>query len=452
MPAKSKLRGFSIDSRTLQSGAIFMALKTEKRDGHAFLQKAQEKGAAAAFVQGVNPRIELPQLQVSDPLDALQTVANRYRRCFTGTVVGITGSCGKTSTKDLLKHLLGSATTHATFANYNNHLGVPLTLLGIDPHKHQRAIVEMGTNAPGEIAQLASRVEPDVSIVTVVGPVHLERLGSLENVAAEKAQLFPWTQSFAVFPASCLHYAPFREITLPSFVVTQLGDPDAKRPLSRESKRVTYTTEQKYGDTTVLKLTQAAAPERHFRVPRAGRGLLQNAALAIVTASTLGLSDTEIEQRIQHWLPSPLRGEIIGWGQARCYVDCYNANPLSLKEALQTFQHLFKASTPRLYVIGSMAELGTQASEFHFDIGRQISLHRHDHIFLIGEHAEAIQQGLIEARHSLEQITLDPPIEVMRTVLEQFKGAVLLKGSRAYELEKLLPSHAVSAAALDSIQ
>src|SRR5471032_1278003 len=164
-PPGAPLTGFAIDSRAVRAGEIFVALKTEKRDGHEFLAAAQAAGAGAALVATPNPSLKLPQLVVRDPLAAFQAIAREHRRAFRGKVVGISGSAGKTSTKELLTLVLGGAASGvlATEGNLNNHLGVPLTLTRLDPAAHKFAVVEAGVSAPGEMPPLAAMIRPDLA-------------------------------------------------------------------------------------------------------------------------------------------------------------------------------------------------------------------------------------------------------------------------------------------------
>ena len=211
------LAGFNQDTRTLSAGQVFVALKTDRRDGHDFLNDAQKGGAVAALTGREVSGSTLPQLVTSDPLAAFQRIAREHRREFHGPVVGVTGSVGKTSTKDLLALLLGgSPDVLATEGNLNNFIGVPLTLTRLNP-THRAAVVEAGISVRGEMAGLAEMIEPDHSVVTLVGPAHLEKLGSIENVAFEKSRLPAANRpgGLAVFPASCWAYEPFRALANP---------------------------------------------------------------------------------------------------------------------------------------------------------------------------------------------------------------------------------------------
>jgi UDP-N-acetylmuramoyl-tripeptide--D-alanyl-D-alanine ligase len=217
--------GFSADSRRLLPGQAFVALRTDKRDGHDYLGEAQKAGASAAIVALEVKGVDLPQLVVADPLAALQAVARGHRREFQGTVIGITGSAGKTSTKELVAVLLGgeAAGVLATEGNLNNQIGVALTLCRLDPERHRFAVVEAGISAPGEMAKLAAMIEPDIAIVTLIGAAHLEELGDLKSVAREKALLAASLRKggVCIFPSSCEAYAAFRELPAGSCLVVE---------------------------------------------------------------------------------------------------------------------------------------------------------------------------------------------------------------------------------------
>lgn len=419
---------------------MFIALKTEKRDGHAFLDAARNAGAAAALVEKMDPKVDLPQLKVGDTLQAFQAIAQHHRCLFSGPVVGITGSCGKTSTKDLLKLLLGKRHTHASFKNYNNHLGVPLTLLGIDPQTHRFAVIEMGMNAPGEIDRLAALAAPDIALITAVAPAHLEQLGSLDAIAFEKAALARRTQSngFALFPFDCLQYPSFQNLPVASWVAVPRGE--SCDPLPSENC-FEYWPQAVTGTHTLLGICQKSKRKRFFEVPRLGDGMLRNAVLAIMVASKLGVSDRWIRQRIKRWVPSALRGELLCCNETLFYVDCYNANPASMTESLGVFDQLFNAQLPRLYVIGCMAELGAEASKIHFELGKNLHLRRQDRAVLMGDNAEDLYRGLIEGGSDPKQTCIVQSDDEARVRISNFSGAVFLKGSRVYALEKLLPEN-----------
>ena len=242
----SLLAGFTIDTRQLRSGQIFVALKTGKRDGHDFLAAAEAAGASAAIVRVPSDGLKLPQLVVADPLIAFQTIAREHRRRFTGPVIGISGSAGKTSTKNLLALLLGGAEAGvlATEGNLNNHLGVPLTLTRLDPGAHRFAVVEAGISAPREMAPLAAMIEPDIAIITLVAPAHTEELGGLGGVAAEKAVLPAAVRptGVAIFSRACADFPAFRELSVRQMVIEAA---DVVRPTEPAKDKVYFAVNQR---------------------------------------------------------------------------------------------------------------------------------------------------------------------------------------------------------------
>ena len=207
-----RIRGFSIDTRSLAEGQLFVAIK-DKRDGHEFLEIAQKDGAGGALVSNCDKNLSFPQLLSSDTVGSLQSIAYEYRKTFKGNVIGITGSCGKTSTKDMLGNFLGSDRTHCTAGNLNNHLGVPLSLLGIELNQHKFAVIEAGINGKGEMQELAHMIQPNIVVVTNIGSSHLEGLGSEQGVANEKAHLFKQHPALkkVIFPEHCLAFKEFDE-------------------------------------------------------------------------------------------------------------------------------------------------------------------------------------------------------------------------------------------------
>ncbi|PIY62655.1 MAG: hypothetical protein COY94_01585, partial [Verrucomicrobia bacterium CG_4_10_14_0_8_um_filter_43_34] len=183
------LKSFSNDTRTLKKGDIFLALKGEGVDGHAFLESAQKNGAAGAIVQEYDDAITLPQLKVSDVLEAFHVIAHRHREQYSGKLVGVTGSCGKTSTREMLRSFFGLPKTPVNRINWNNLLGVPLNLMELELVGQQYGVIEAGMDRVGEMDKLAKMIEPDCAIVTNVYPQHMNNLGSIEAIAEEKAKL-----------------------------------------------------------------------------------------------------------------------------------------------------------------------------------------------------------------------------------------------------------------------
>lgn len=447
------ITGFTIDSREAKPGDCFVALRTDRRDGHDFVASAAAQGAVAAIVQREVEGCGLPQLVVADPLSALQACAQAHRQAFSGIVVGLTGSAGKTSTKELLTRMLGAERTLATLKNLNNHLGVPLTLLQLDDRRHRFAVIEVGINRAGEMEPLASIVRPNIGLVTNVGPAHLEGLRSVEQVAIEKARLLRAMSGdgFAVYPESCDAYAAFRDL------------PGQKRVVGEASAlggtaNVTFQTKHKLrsvaGQATApqsgasgpdapgeaqLELHLPGRPGFFFCLQAMPGGMRMNAMLAATVALSLGSSEAAVQAGLTAWRPAEFRGEIREREGSVYYLDCYNANPLSMSDALRYFSERFP-DQPRLWVIGSMRELGQASEEAHHAIGRSLSLGPHDRAIFIGESADILLAGALASGNPADRLTTCASTGEARAGVAGFRGAVFLKGSRAFKLETLYPA------------
>jgi UDP-N-acetylmuramoyl-tripeptide--D-alanyl-D-alanine ligase len=435
------ITGFTNDTRALQPGQLFVALKSDRRDGHDYLVAALEAGAAGALVSRADPGLALPQLVVADPLAAFQTIAREHRRAFPGPVIGISGSAGKTSTKDLVALLLGGApAVLATEGNLNNHLGVPLTLTRLDPAVHRFAVVEAGISVPGEMKRLAGLIEPDLAIITLVAPAHLEELGDLESVAREKAELPAASRAagIAVFPRQCAQFKAFHDLAVRTMVVEPA---EVVRPAEPPKDKVFFAITQR-DETTALAIAYGPPPPLIFTLRRVSTGMAQNAVLAICAALWLGVPPEVIQQRLAAWQPAPWRGELRREGGRLLYVDCYNANPASMADALETFVALAPPGQPRAYVLGCMEELGPNAAEYHRALGRTIHLRPGDRLFVVGDQAGAVREGLLENGNAAAQIAVAAEAASVREFLAGFAGAVFLKGSRRYQLENALAAAA----------
>ncbi|MGJ3242582.1 MAG: UDP-N-acetylmuramoyl-tripeptide--D-alanyl-D-alanine ligase [Opitutales bacterium] len=434
--------GFTQDTRRLQRGDCFVALRTGRRDGHDFLDTAREAGASAALVGRPVGDVNLPQLEVSDPLAALQQLGARHRRGFPGPVVGVTGSCGKTSTKELLARLLGEARTWRTPGNYNNFIGVPLTLLGLETRRHAFAVVEAGINRPGEMGDLGRWIEPDAGIVTLIGKAHLEQLKTLDGVAAEKVKLLEAVRpgGFRVFPASCLRYRPFAGLE---------GRVDVLAPFREERLRVPANyriwrlAEARVPGGTELLLLPSEGRQLRFRLPRVSPGMRQNAALALVTALELGVSGELCRQRLESWEPVDNRGRWFVTGRSRIYLDAYNANPTSVLDALTAFREgMGDPDTGRLYVLGSMNELGATAPQEHRAVGEACAPTQADRVVCVGPYGRDLAAGAEDAAEPGARIEIFDTIAGLAETVADWSGPVFLKGSRSYGLEALLPGDA----------
>ena len=421
------LTAFSHDTRHLRPNDIFVALRTPARDGHDYLPAAQAAGAAAAIVARPIITCPLPQLVVPDPLAAFQQIAAAHRAAYQaagGIVIAISGSAGKTSTKELLALILsrafGAERVHATEGNLNNHIGVPLTLtrLELTPRKRRRyAIIEAGISAPGEMEPLAAMISPDHAIITTIAPAHAQNFANLDAIAREKSILLRHVRrknGARIFPALCLEYPAFRDMpdTMPVVPVEKVG-----KGLG-------------------------------FAFSSRSLGMHRNAGLVTELAMYLGAPPEQIQIALDSWTPAKWRGEVTRDATGRLfYLDFYNANPASMRDALDTFDRVAPRALPRLYVLGCMEELGPESARYHRELGLALKLRPQDEALLIGDHAPDLAASV---NAPPAQITIAATTAEIAPRVATFQGSIFLKASRRYALEKTLPPDLLAGAAAPS--
>ncbi len=426
---RATVTGFGTDTRALRAGDVFVAVRTERRDGHDFLGAARSQGAVCALV-GRAVAADLPQLVVDDPLAALRRVAARWRAHFPGCVIGVTGSVGKTSTKELLAALLGDE-AFVTEANLNNLIGVPLMLLRVEPGIHRFAVIEAGMSVPGELGVSAAVIRPDLAIVTNVAPVHLEGVGSLAGIAREKAtlvaQLAPGGR--AIIPATLLDWPEFAAHAARCIAV-QFDGEAAPAVAPARLFRASFLIDARGQRSLVL-------DGEVFPLAPISDGLARNAALALVAALEAGRPSTELAAVTAKWIPPAGRGSVHIEGDHTFYVDCYNSSPASLLDSARAFDRLSRSfATPRLFLLGGMAELGPTSAQLHRDCGAQLPLRSGDHVVAFGGESAAFLQGV--ALPGVELSTA-ASVEDVAAHVAAHHGFVFLKGSRSFALERCLP-------------
>lgn len=434
------ITGFSNDTRTLKKGNVFVALTHGSRNGHDFLDAARAAGASAAMIdQPFNLESPLPQLKVEDSLKGLQLVATNHRNEFKGAVIGITGSCGKTSTKDLVSYLLQSLNPYSTHANLNNFLGVPLNILQINPTKHQVGIIEAGANLIGEMETLASMVKPNVAIVTGIAPVHLEGFQTIENLAFEKAALIRncHNKGVGLFGEDCLKYKAFQSVKSNAWIVQAVGSQTIKGcigTINYESKHIDSKNQR-------IHVSSELWGSECYELEAFSNGMNHNIALALISARMLGVSIEDLQIQLKKWKPSKHRGEILKVDKQVWYVDCYNSNPVALIDAVHFFNKKFEEHNRKLYIIGGMEELGPNSYEYHVKAGASIMVQPEDLIIFVGIKAQAIGYGFIQNNSGCthQVIYVDQASDVVH-LIHTFEGAIFLKGSNGHQLWTLLPS------------
>lgn len=411
------------DSRALAEGDLFVALIGERFDAHDFLADAVRSGAHALVVSDPARAtgVGVPVFVVDDTTRALGALGNYRRRAWGGPVVAVAGSNGKTSTKELIAAALAPCfTVHATRGNLNNHIGVPLTLLAI-PDDAGIAVIEVGTNHPGEVAALRALVEPDIAVVTSVGEEHLEGLGDLAGVLREEAAVFE-DVPLAIAPA---------------------GQPEIGAAARAMGRRVIEAGTDA-GDVVPESFGiddqghgWAVLGETRLTVPLLGTHNLRNALLAIAVARACGVPDDVAAAGIAALAPLSMRSTLEQYGALTVLNDAYNANPASAREALALLATV-GAGRPQVAVLGSMLELGVQGSALHDEIARRALASNAQVVAGVGEFVaplNALAPG--DAR-----VITAPDADALWPLLEPRlpkDGVILLKGSRGTRLERLVP-------------
>jgi len=429
-----RLSGVSTDTRTLAGGSLFVALRGERFDGHDFLSHAAAQGAGAAVTTaGRAATPPLPRLAVADTLAALGAISRLHRRRFAIPVVGVTGSNGKTTTREMIAAILAvSEPGLKSEGNLNNEVGVPLTLLGLAP-EHRWAVVEMGMSHQGEIARLAAMAEPRVGLVTLAAPAHLEGLGTVEAVADAKAELY-------------------RGLPPDGVAVANADDPRMLARAEASGRRlITFSAHpERGGDVVVLEVADPGADGLRFvlgignrqvavHIPAlVGAHNALNAAAAAAAAVALGRNDREIGRGLSQVRPvgRRLRLDTLPSG-VRLIDDCYNANPVSMSAALRVL-HDLPGSGRRVAVLGDMLELGAFEAEAHRALGEEAARAGVELLAAFGPRSRATAEAA--RAQGLAAYHTEDPEELLRWARAQVRppDLLLVKGSRGMKLEGLV--------------
>jgi UDP-N-acetylmuramoyl-tripeptide--D-alanyl-D-alanine ligase len=423
--------GYSIDSRTIGKGEVFFAVKGERFDGHDFVAAALEKEASVAVVR----KDQLHRysdasrlLTVDDTLVALQTLATAVRKLWGKPLVGITGSMGKTTTKEAIAHVLG-AKFHVfkSEGNFNNHFGLPLMLLKVEP-EHDVAVIEMGMSHAGEIRALAKIAQPEIGVVTNVAPVHLEFFDSIAGIARAKYELVESLPSngIAILNADDEYVAQFGR-DFKGTVITYGTRPTADIRAENVQARGTAGSE--------FDVVTSNASE-HATLSLVGRHNILNSLAAVGVARAQGMNLSEAVAALASLAPADKRGEVLQLGNITVINDCYNSNPNALNAMVDAL-----ASIPakrRIVVAGAMLELGPMEEELHRHSGVHIAQKKIDVLLGVRGHASAMVEAAQKAGMRAEFVAT--PEEAGEWLVREARAgdAVLVKASRGVKLEKAL--------------
>jgi len=432
----AEIKNFSLDSRTLISGDVFIPVKGTRVDGHRFIEEAVSCGARGIVAErSYSLPAVLPEIviQVEDTIKALGRIAAGLRTRFSGPVIAVTGTTGKTTSKEIIAAVLGKQfQVLKNRGTLNNHIGVPLTLLGLD-RRYDLAVVEMGMNAPGEIKYLSQIIQPDVGVITNIGPAHLEKLYSVKEVCQAKAELLEvmGEKGLVILNRDDKYFDYLQEKTHCRQIT-----------IGRDARADFQAVDIAFYQDEGIRFKLLAKPFHdilEIRLPIIGLHNIYPALLAAVVAYGLELKPELIVSGLEEITTPPMRLELKEISGIKVLDDCYNANPLSMKSALETLS-LFKSEGRKIFVCGDMLELGLGAAEYHRKLGRQVAGGVINYLVTIGQLARLVSDTAREEGvpaqniwHCEDKIAA---VSVLSKLLEP-GDIVLVKGSRANRMEEI---------------
>ncbi len=413
----------STDTRAITPGCLFFALKGEKFDANSFALRALEAGAAYAVVD--NPAVAVGQeklLLVDDVLGTLQDLARHHRSTWDFPVIGLTGSNGKTTTKELIAAVLSKKYhTYATRGNLNNHIGVPLTVLAVDPEKHDVAIIEMGANHQEEIAFLCSIAQPTHGLITNIGKAHLEGFGGLAGVKKGKGELYTYLSKkkrvvFVNTQDDTLMDMASKKHRFGEIIFYRSASSEVNPKLMEESPFVVYENQEQQTIVTHL-------PGQHN---------FDNICAALAIGHYFEVPSDDAHRAVSDYQPDNNRSQVMQMGSNTITLDAYNANPTSMRAAIE---HLGRSDAARkMVILGDMLELGAAAEAEHLAIGELVAAQNFAVVILTGPLMQYALPALPKAyyipdKFSLHNWIMDHPQE---------KTSILIKGSRGMGLESVV--------------
>ncbi len=431
----SRIAGISTDTRSVKQGEIFFALHGDNYDGHNFIEQALSNGAVGAVISAgkkienlsLNGSGKVALIEVSDTLKALGDLAKYYRQNLQTKFIAVTGSNGKTTTKDMVYHILKDfKNVSRSRKSFNNFIGVPLTIFGADL-THDFCIVEMGTNAPGEIKRLSEIISPDFTILTNISHTHLEGLGSIEGVANAKAEFI-------------------ENMDEDGTLITNADDAWCSQIASRFNGKVISFG---FGENARIKASKVKRNKSGFaftvnesftiNLPVLGKHNIYNSLAAIALCNAVGVRMEEMCERFVGFKLPPMRMEKRVCGDVIAINDGYNSSPSSMSAALDELSQL-PAPGRRIFVCGDMLELGKDTERLHKEIGKRIASSKVDILWTVGPFSRFVAEGAIANGMSSENVfSYDTSEETCSLVASQLrsKDTVFIKGSRRMKLERV---------------
>lgn len=415
--------GLEKDNRNVKTGDLFIAIRGENFDGHDFVSLAAKSGAVAALVEREIPNCPIPTLRVEDTVRGLQEIAHGYRKEFSPLVVGVTGSVGKTTTKEMIASVLSAKyNTLKTIGNYNNEIGLPFTICNLE-RGHEAAVIEMGMNHFGEISRLTRVTQPDIAVISAIGQSHIEFLGSKEGILRAKLEILE-----GLSPDGC--------------AVLNGDDPmlwslSGTLPFETIYYGVKNPAVQVFGAARIetldqIRFTVREIPDTEFVIHCGGIHNLQNAMAAIAVGKKLGLSPEELRRGLDLFENTGMRQKVIACGGKTIINDSYNANPDSMRAALQVLGDI---KGRRIAVLADMLELGEHAEDAHRELGR-LAKEKADMILVTGSMATCVAEGAQGADVRIFDCA-DALADTLRLIWRD-GDTVLVKASRGMRLERIV--------------
>lgn len=412
------------DSRQVKAGSCFAAIKGERSDGHSYIEQCFENGAVCALCENAPQSPSMPCIVVQSTLAALKEIAEYYRSLFKIPIVGITGSVGKTSTKEMVASVLSQRfSVCKTQGNFNNELGVPITLFGIN-ESSTAAVVEMGISDFGEMTRLAKMVRPTHCVITNIGNCHLENLKDRDGVLKAKTEIFEYL-------------SPDGKIFLngdDDKLITQKDRKDISPVFYGIGSENDYYAENicNNGADGISCTLVHGSRRLNVKINAIGTYMVSNALAAFAVGDSLGMSDGEIARGVEAYKTVGSRDNLIRTGKIDIIDDCYNANPNSVMGAIDT---LMNFSGRRVCILGDMKELGENELELHRAVGKYARDKGVDTLVSVGELAKKISEGYGEGAVCCDSV--EDALESLKSIIK--KGdSVLVKASRAMRLERIV--------------
>ncbi|MGN1051670.1 MAG: UDP-N-acetylmuramoyl-tripeptide--D-alanyl-D-alanine ligase [Acutalibacteraceae bacterium] len=412
------------DSRKIKEGSMFVAVKGQRADGHNFIESCKEKGAVLTLCEKHQKEYE-PCIVVKSTLEAVKGIAEYYRSLFKIPFIGITGSVGKTSTKEMIYAVLKeSFDTHKTEGNFNNELGVPLTIFGIEEH-HQVAVIEMGISDFGEMTRLAKIVKPDICVITNIGFCHLENLVDRDGVLKAKTEMFKYLDK--------------------NGKIFLCGDDDKLRTVKEYKGKVPvffglskdnsyYADNVKSDENGSIRCTMCYEGKRiPIKIPAVGEHMASNAMAAVAVGRSLGIEDEDIKRGVESYKTVGSRSNIIKANGYTLVDDCYNANPTSVRSSINSLMNI--KGKRHVAVLGDMKELGEKEALLHSEIGTFANEKGVDFLITVGELAKNIYDSFCGKKIHYDN---------METALKDIKkeiyvgDTVLIKASHSMNFEMIV--------------